>query len=98
MARALRKRRPPDQERTKPGDQKSPHVGAALPAANERAARTSTIETLMWIKVKTTGPTKQYPDRSLKRYAAVILKALNVRFRHPEFGRCGKQWQFEVES
>jgi hypothetical protein len=31
----------------------------------------------MWIKAKTTGPAKQYPDRSLKRYAAVILNALS---------------------
>jgi len=76
LARALRERRPPDQERTKPGDQKSPHIGAALPAANEQCFDQARGEVEVW-EARTKGPAKQYPDRTVKRYAAVILKALN---------------------
>jgi hypothetical protein len=59
----LRERRPADQERTKPHDKKRPHIGPpsqlqmnALPEFKNFAA--AVIETLMWIKVKSTAPTR----------------------------------------
>jgi hypothetical protein len=72
LASALRERRPADQERTKPRDKKSPHTGPpsqlqmnALPEPKSFA--TPMIETLMWIKVKSTVPTRSKLDRSLGR-------------------------------
>jgi hypothetical protein len=89
LASALRERRSPDQERTKSGYKKNLHIDAALPAANERASTFAAraTQTLMWIKVKTTGFVRtlcSLNGQILSSGVRALSKSVAIEWNHEE--------------